>query len=185
MSGTDTCLCQSICHVRTLWQLTGTDTLSSQQLMLAANAPMQCMASLARRRCITRQSLHGGSRLHSISPFWQKKRAHLCSEASCNMVESFRIFDWRLTVFIKYSFNLTTISTWIQHHGEERICRLGKCFVVAVHLLHQTHPINTTGCLFFVVAICICPFPWQRAHLVDKDIIHVHLSVCSYQEHLV
>ena len=38
--------------------------------------------------------------------------------------------------------NPTILYTHIQYHGQDRLCQLCKCFVVAVDPLYQTRPIN-------------------------------------------
>ena len=57
----------------------------------------------------------------------------------------FRIFYVRLAVCVKDNINPTTLCTYIQYHGQYILCKLCTCFVVAVHPLYQTHPINDVG----------------------------------------
>ena len=56
----------------------------------------------------------------------------------------FRICNGRLAAYVKDNLNPTTLSIHIQYHGQDRLYQLCTCFVVAVHPLYQTHPLNDT-----------------------------------------
>ena len=56
---------------------------------------------------------------------------HLCWRLCLHL--GFRIFDGRLAVYVKDNINPTTLSTLIQHPGQDGLYQLSKCFVVAVH----------------------------------------------------
>ena len=72
--------------------------------------------------------------------------AGICTEGLClHLGLVFQIFDGRLAVCLKDNVNHTTLYTHMQYHGQDRLCQLCKCVVVAVRPLYQTHPINGAG----------------------------------------
>ena len=68
----------------------------------------------------------------------------------------------------------------IQYHGQDTLCQFCKCFVVAVHTLYQTHPINDTGCWSsdsFCRRHIFSQTPWQVRLCFFSVGIHLHLPV--------
>ena len=73
-----------------------------------------------------------------MSPF----QAFVLRGCACISVYYFRIFDGRLTVYVRGNINRTTLSTHIHvlYHGQDRLCQLSKWFVVAFILCTRPTP---------------------------------------------
>ena len=127
-------------------------TSGSSDVTMTAFEPVLAPCSACKSKRVSGSSCVDCSiylyRYSSPSPTKNLMRLVLLKELHMNCLHCCMLCTLQAFVLkgcVKGNINPTTLNTHIYYHGQDRLCQLCKCCVVAVHPLYQTHTINDAG----------------------------------------